>query len=80
MKIALTYNLKKKDATKPPDYFSEFDSEDTITAIAAALKSRGHSVDLVDVEQPNLLSYFRKNRVDMVFNVAEGKCGKFRES
>jgi len=80
MKIALTYNLKKKDATKPPDYFSEFDSQETINAISCALKKRGHAVDLVDVEQLNLFSYFRKNRVDMVFNIAEGKCGKFRES
>ncbi len=80
MKIALTYNLKKNDATKPVDYFSEFDSEETINAISSALKKRGHAVDLVDVEQPNLFSYFRKNRVDMVFNIAEGKCGKFRES
>jgi len=64
----------------PIDYFSEFDSEETINAISAALKNKGHSVDLVDVEQPNLFSYFRKNRVDMVFNIAEGKCGKFRES
>lgn len=80
MKIALTYNLKKNDETKPADYFSEFDSEETINAISSALKMRGHSVDLVDVEQPNLFSYFRKNRVDMVFNIAEGKCGKFRES
>jgi D-alanine-D-alanine ligase len=80
MKIALAYNLKKKDETKPADYFSEFDSEETINAISAALEKRGHNVDLVDVEQPNLFSYFRKNRVDMVFNIAEGKCGKFRES
>jgi len=80
MKIALTYNLKKKDETKPADYFSEFDSEETINAISSALKKRGHTVDFVDVEQPNLFSYFRQNRVDMVFNIAEGKCGKFRES
>ncbi|MDD4980516.1 MAG: ATP-grasp domain-containing protein [Candidatus Omnitrophica bacterium] len=80
MKIAIAYNLKKKDETKPADYFSEFDSEETIDAISCALKQKGHTVDLVDVEQPQLFSYFRKNRVDMVFNIAEGKCGKFRES
>ncbi|MBI3990914.1 MAG: ATP-grasp domain-containing protein [Candidatus Omnitrophica bacterium] len=80
MKIALTYNLKKKDETKPADYFSEFDSEETINAISAALKKKGHAIDLVDVEQPNLFSYFRKNQVDMVFNIAEGKYGRFRES
>ncbi|MDD5155007.1 MAG: ATP-grasp domain-containing protein [Candidatus Omnitrophica bacterium] len=80
MKIALTCNLKEKDESKPPDYFSEFDSTETVEAIISALKTRGHSVDLVDAAQPNLLSYFRKNRVDMVFNIAEGKSGKFRES
>lgn len=80
MRIALAYNLKKKDETKPADYFSEFDSEETIGAISEALKKKGHTVSLVDVEQPNLFSYFRKNRADMVFNIAEGKCGKFRES
>lgn len=80
MKIALTYNLKKKDTSKPEDYFSEFDSEETINAIVSALKTKGHSVEPIDVEYPNLISYFRKNRVDLVFNIAEGKCGRFRES
>jgi len=80
MKIALTYNLKKKDKTKPADYFSECDSEETINAIVSALRTKGHSVEPVDVEYPHFLSYFKNNRVDMVFNIAEGKCGKFRES
>jgi D-alanine-D-alanine ligase len=80
MKIALTCNLKEKDETKPHDYFSEFDSYETVDAIISALKRKGHNVDLVDAGQPNLFSYFRKNRIDMVFNIAEGKSGKFRES
>lgn len=80
MKVAVAYNLKKKDETKPADYFSEHDSQDTINAISRALEARGHQVEAVDVEYPNLFSYFRKNRVDMVFNIAEGRCGKFRES
>jgi len=80
MKIALTCNLKKKDSSKPHDYFSEWDSEETIHAITSALESKGHSVDTIDVEYPGLFSYFRKNKVDLVFNIAEGKYGKFRES
>jgi len=80
MRIALTYNLKKKDETKPADYFSEFDSEDTINAIILALQTKGHAVEAVDAEGPAVLSYFRKNRVDMVFNIAEGKFGRYRES
>ncbi|MBM3245114.1 MAG: ATP-grasp domain-containing protein, partial [Candidatus Omnitrophica bacterium] len=80
MKVALTYNLKKKDDTKPPDYFSEFDSEETVNAIAGALKKNGHSVDMIEAEYPTLFSYFRQNKVDIVFNIAEGKSGKLRES
>ena len=80
MKVALTYNLKKKDKTKPADYFSECDSAETINAIVSALKTKGHIVEAIDVEYPSLLSYFKKNRVDMVFNIAEGVSGKFRES
>ena len=80
MKIALTCNLKKKDETKPADYFSEFDSPETIEAIVSALTKKGHTVDYIDVEYPNLFSYFKNNRVDMVFNIAEGKAGRFRES
>jgi D-alanine-D-alanine ligase len=80
MKIALTYNLKKEDDSKPPDYFSEFDSEETINAITAALLSRGHHVESVEASQPNLFSFFKRNRVDMVFNIAEGRHGRFRES
>jgi D-alanine-D-alanine ligase len=80
VRIALTYNLKKKDTTKPLDYFSEFDSEETIEAIRGALHKKGHSVDLVEAHQQNLLSFFKHNRVDMVFNIAEGTSGRFRES
>jgi D-alanine-D-alanine ligase len=80
MRVALTYNLKKKDETKPLDYFSEFDSQDTINAIISALANKGHEVEPVDVESSNLFSYFRNRRLDIVFNIAEGKCGKFRES
>jgi D-alanine-D-alanine ligase len=80
MKIALTYNLKKDDHTKPADYFSEFDSEETVNAIKDALRSHGHTVESVEADRPNLMDFFKHNRVDMVFNIAEGKHGKFRES
>jgi len=80
MKIALTHNLKKKDVSKPADYFSECDSEKTINEISGALRRKGHIVEPVDVEYPHLFSYFKKTRVDMVFNIAEGKAGRFRES
>lgn len=80
VRVALTYNLKEKDQTKPPDYFSEFDSQETINAIVGALQKNGHDVACINAGSVDLFSYFRKNRVDIVFNIAEGKSGKFRES
>ncbi len=80
MDIALTFNLKKEDETKPADYFSEFDSQETINAITGALESKGHKVKFIEGDHPNLFSFFKNNRIDMVFNIAEGKHGKFRES
>lgn len=80
MRIALTCNLKKKDETKPADYFSEWDSQDTINSIVSALEAKGHSVEAIDVEYPKLISRLKGNGFDIVFNIAEGKCGRFRES
>ena len=80
MRIALTYNLKKNDSTKPVDYSSEFDSEETIEAIVSALSSRGHSVLRVEASHPDLFFTLKNSRADMVFNIAEGEKGKFRES
>lgn len=78
-KVALTYNLKRKDASLPEDYFSEFDSEETIQAMANALREKGNEVFLVEANE-ELLDWFRANEVDIVFNVAEGKNGRARES
>lgn len=80
MRVALTYNLKEEDTTMPPDYFSEFDSPETIEAISLALNKKGHTVYPVNINREDVINYFRKNPVDIVFNIAEGKSGKFRES
>ncbi len=80
MKVALTFNLKKKEEGLPLDYYSEFDSPETIEAISSALCAKGHTVDKIDVDGCTVLSYFKKNPVDIVFNIAEGKNSRFRES
>ncbi|RJO64926.1 MAG: ATP-grasp domain-containing protein [Candidatus Omnitrophota bacterium] len=80
MKVALTYNLKKEDESKPPDYFSEFDSEETIKAIASALFAKGHSVISIDAAQRDIFTCLKKHAPDMVFNIAEGTSNRLRES
>lgn len=67
------------DEPPPPDFFAEGDSEETINAVMNALRSKGHEVCGVEADDkaPENLS---KIRPDIVFNIAEGLFGDFRES
>lgn len=80
-KVVLTYNLKRKteDTDLPDDYYSEFDSKETIEAIADGLRWGGNEVFLVEADK-GLLNWFQSNKVDIVFNIAEGLNGGSRES
>jgi len=81
LKVAFTYNLKRKtdNTNLPDDYYSEFDSKETIEAIANGLRSGGNEVFLVEADK-GLLNWFQNNKVDIVFNIAEGLNGESRES
>jgi D-alanine-D-alanine ligase len=62
-----------------PDFFAEGDSQETIKAIIEAFVSKGHYV--LGMESDELLKYpFENFRPDLVFNIAEGLFGDFRES
>lgn len=79
LKIALTYNLKRKvENGLPIDYFSEFDSPKTVEALASSLRELDNEVYLVEANS-NMLRWFLENKVDIVFNIAEG-FGPSRES
>jgi D-alanine-D-alanine ligase len=79
-RVALVYNLKRKDKENLPlDYFSEFDSEETINAIAQALRSQGNEVFFVEADE-TLITQLKNHDPDIVFNIAEGKRGKDREA
>lgn len=79
-KLALVYNLKRaKNDAEAKDLLSEFDSQQTVEAIASALRLRGNEVFLVEADE-RLLDWLRANRVDIVFNIAEGFSGSGRES
>ncbi len=80
MKVALTYNLKTELKNAPEDICSEYDAPETIEAIKKALESKGHDVSLLEVTSVDLLSFFKKQSVDFVFNIAEGTRSSCRES
>ena len=75
MRIGLTFNLKPPDATG--DEFEEYDSEETIAALEGALRASGHEPVRLGWGTPML---DRLDRIEGVFNLAEGKGGRGRES
>ena len=81
--VGLTYDLVsdyplQEDA--PEDLYGEFDSEETLARLEAAILSLGHSVCRIgNIEK--LVSFLaEKKSVDVVFNIAEGRWGRNRES
>jgi len=81
MKIAFTYNLHLTDV-RETEKEAEYDSADTVNAIAAALEAAGHEVEKVEVSGPasNLLERLEAIDPDIIFNTAEGDRGRMREA
>jgi D-alanine--D-alanine ligase len=78
MRIALTHNLK---ITGSPEE-AEFDSPETIDAIASALERAGHEVERIEVSGPasRVIARLEALVPDLIFNTAEGHKGKTREA
>lgn len=82
MRVALLANLKKNAPHWPgisPDYWDDLDSEATIEAIMAALRSHGHDVTFLE-GNADLPQKLAKLRPDICFNICEGHVGDSRES
>ncbi|MFA5059464.1 MAG: ATP-grasp domain-containing protein [Candidatus Omnitrophota bacterium] len=80
--IGLTYDLKQDwtpDAGDPPDANAEHDSSATVDSITQAFESAGHTVRKIG-NIFNLLKTIDQLNVDIVFNIAEGRFGRNRES
>jgi len=78
MRIGLTFNHKRSAAEAE----AEFDSLDTVHAIARVLASLGHVVTPIEVTRPvdEVVDELRRVAPDLVFNMAEGTRGTFREA
>jgi D-alanine-D-alanine ligase len=78
MRIALTFNEKRSDA----EHDAEFDTMETIHALARTLASMGHIVTPVEVSGTvdGVIGELRRVAPELVFNVAEGTGGQFREA
>src|SRR3989344_969958 len=83
MVIGLCFNVKTNapstDPTAQTD--AEYDAPETIAAIKAALISGGHKVIEIEADQECYLKLYKlQNRLDIVFNIAEGMYGDAREA
>jgi len=82
LRVGLTFNLKpenRKTGKPENDYFAEHDTEETISLIENALKSRGHKVIRIG-PAGTLLKKAPALKCEIVFNIAEGLSGRNRES
>src|SRR5690348_8539906 len=83
MNIGIAFDLKADlpaAAGQPDDWQEEFDSPDTVAAIAAALRQRGHAVTELG-DGRGLVERLLADPPDLVFNIAEGQgVGRSREA
>ncbi|MBI4353946.1 MAG: D-alanine--D-alanine ligase, partial [Candidatus Omnitrophica bacterium] len=81
-RVGLTYNVKSEYVFQPgdpPDANAEFDHDDTIGVIEAAIAAGGRTVVRLGNAR-TLLERHDQLNVDIVFNIAEGYEGRNRES
>lgn len=78
MRIALTHNLRLSDSEEE----AEFDTEETVNALASAIERLGHRVEKMEVSGPasQLVARLEAFSPDLIFNTAEGRRGRFREA
>jgi D-alanine-D-alanine ligase len=78
MKVAFTYNLRRTDSEEE----AEFDSAETIDAIASAIEVAGHEVEKIEVSgaASSLMERLETSDPDIIFNIAEGSGGRMREA
>ena len=82
MHIALTYDLKNDYLSEgySAEEAAEFDSVETINAIAEVLESLGHKVERVGHVRALMAALLAGKKWDLVFNIAEGLHGYGREA
>lgn len=83
MNVAFTYNVKHNhpsvDLKQQIDL--EFDSPKVINEIVKILTELGHTVYKVEADEKAYIKLKKlKSKIDIVFNIAEGKTGDARES
>ena len=84
MNIALTFNMRHVKPSLENNQAideAEFDEPSTIKGITKALENLGHKVFLIEADDRAYLKFRKlKQKIDLVFNIAEGIWGEDREA
>jgi len=83
MNVAFTYNTQRSKPTAHLDQQTdlEFDSPEVIEGIVQSLERLGHRVYPIEADLKSLAKLAKlKNKIHIVFNIAEGIGGEARES
>ncbi|MCX5683246.1 MAG: D-alanine--D-alanine ligase [Planctomycetota bacterium] len=82
MTVGLVYDLRSDYLAQGygPEQVAEFDSDETISAIEAALRSLGYRTDRIGSAKALCARLVAGSRWDLVFNFAEGLAGRSREA
>jgi D-alanine--D-alanine ligase len=78
VRIALTHNLRLSDSEEE----AEFDTQETVNALAGAIERLGHRLERFEVSGPASRTVARLEAYspELIFNTAEGRRGRFREA
>ncbi len=80
LRVGIIYNLKReKDADAPPDTEAEYDNIETVAGIEGALLAGGFDTARLPADG-DLPAELRKTKIDIAFNIAEGRGGRGREA
>lgn len=82
LRIALLYEMRPEGVSEvgPFDLYYEFETLETVQAIALGLEELGHTIHLVDYQATPLEELERlRPRIDLVFNTSVGIGSRFRE-
>jgi D-alanine--D-alanine ligase len=79
LRVGLAFNMKRIESHNGDDREAEYDSPETIDALAKAIESHGHTVVPLEAT-PDLPRLLMTSSVDVVFNIAEGISGRNREA
>ncbi|MBM4018552.1 MAG: D-alanine--D-alanine ligase [Planctomycetes bacterium] len=82
MDVGLVFDLRSEYVRQglAPEQVAEFDTDETISAIEGAIRSLGHGVERVGGGRALAARLAAGARWDLVFNFAEGLCGRSREA